>query len=612
MRDKYSINGCGILGVVSFKNCSNDIIKSCNFYSMLSSLKHRGPDNSSMWSHERVILGHTRLSILDLSDHGVQPMIRDNLVITYNGEIYNFKDIRSKLKRLGINFLSGTDTEVIIRAYQMWGAKCVEEFNGMFAFCIYDISANTIFLARDHIGIKPLYYYIDDNYLLFGSEVQSLLRSNYISKEINKNLLYKQVILPFTLQYNNEETLINGIYSFPPGHYMLLDLNDTTKKVYKYWDLPEKELEFNMRGDINDQIITLDSLLKKSINDRLISDIPIASLLSGGLDSSLITAIASSKVIADGKTFTCFTMNYYDQNFETLDSDCYEDLKYSKILLDYLKGDISHVHVRVPFLRFDPDILDSIIDFSTLSDDPRLIGVLYNYKMINNNNIKVILNGQGSDEIMGGYAQANPIIRGVINNKYTKENLINWLLQCSNTNYSILNNNVLGIKKQMFDELVKFFNLFPGPPLRQAHCFLTKTLLHKILRFEDLLSMKFGIECRVPFLDKEIINWAFSIPFEHHVNLEEKVGKLILKQVAKKYLPKEVIERPKKPFPTPDYQFICKDLITYFSNNLKKIKKSYLLGEIFNKSIYELSSLSFYDLWLIIFIYRWEHSLNNL
>jgi asparagine synthase (glutamine-hydrolysing) len=610
MRDKYSINGCGIAGIASFGKDRKDILKDCNFYSMLDSLKHRGPDNSSSWSCEKVILGHTRLSILDLSDKGTQPMVRDYLVITYNGEIYNFIQIRNKLEKLGFSFSSETDTEVIIRAYQAWGVKCVEEFDGMFALCIYNTLDNSLFLARDHIGIKPLYYYIDQNYFLFGSEVQTLLKSDYIPKEVNKDLLYRQVILPFILQSNIEETLINHIYSLLPGHYMLLNLNNGSKDIYKYWDLPEKERSFNTNNYIENEVTVLNSLLEKSIKNRLISDIPVAGLLSGGLDSSLIVSIACNNVIQDGK-FKCFTINYQDQKFETSDSDCYEDLEYSKLLVRSLGHRVSHVHVTAPFKNFNPEIVDDILDFSTLTEDPRLIGIFYNYKIINEHGIKVVLNGQGADEIMGGYAAVNPIVIGAIQEEFTKDNLSKWLLQCSHFNPGILNPCVLNIKQQLFDEQYKFFDSFHGSALRKAHCFLAKTILHQILRFEDLLSMKFGIECRVPFLDKEIMSWAFSIPFEKHINMQEKIGKLLLKEAARKHLPKEIIERTKKPFPAPDYDHLHKDLIVYFNDNLLEIRKSYLINHIFNKSIYEVTSLSFYDLWLIIFLFRWEHKLDN-
>jgi len=262
--------------------------------------------------------------------------------------------------------------------------------------------------------------------------------------------------------------------------------------------------------------------------------------------------------------------------------------------------------------NFQPALIDDIIDFSTLSEDPRLVGILHNYKVVNENNIKVILNGQGSDEIMGGYAAVNPIIKGAIDDKYLKEHVCNWFLQYYTQNLNILNKNVVAVKHEALDELCLLLDSFEGSTLRKAHCFLSKVTLSRILKFEDLLSMKFGIECRVPFLDVNIINWAFSIPFSRHINENAKIGKIFLKGVAAEYLPKAIVERPKKPFPVPDYTHIWKDLIIYFNDNLSEIKESELIQNIYNKNIYENGSLSFRNLWLIIFIYRWAKTLDSL
>lgn len=607
MNNKLLINGCGIVGVASFKGTKVKSIKDYDFYRMLDSLKHRGPDSSKIWSNEQVRLGHTRLSILDLSDKGSQPMVRDDLVITYNGEIYNFKDIRTKLQKLGVDFQSGTDTEAIIRAYQLWGSDCLKEFNGMFAFCIYDQKHNVLFLARDHIGIKPLYYYIDQDYFLFGSEVQSLLKSGYIPKTINKTLMYQQVIFSSSLQYNIEETLIKNIYSLPPGHYMIFNLDQGNHAIYKYWDLPDKEISFSHKKN---QVDELKFLLEKSISYRLTSDVPVASFLSGGLDSSLITAIACKA--PSSHKLQCFTVSYKDQALPTEYSEYSEDLKYSKILTDSYKEKIFHNIVNVPFQDFHPNLLDGIIDFANLSEDPRLIAVSNNYKIVNENNIKVILNGQGADELMGGYIRVNPLLIDAINDKYSTEYIKKCFLKQSAPNLSIFNKQVLRIQMQTCDQLYKHFDSFHGTVLRKAHCFLTKVALHRILKFEDLLSMRFGVECRLPFLDHEIINWAFTIPFEQHINVKQKVGKLFLKEVAQQYLPREIIERPKKPFPRPNFVPIHKNLKLYFNRLFPEIQKDELVRDIYNKKIYDVDSLTFYELWTIILIFRWNAKLKSL
>lgn len=604
MYDKSSINGCGIVGVASLKATQVRSIRESDFSRMLDSLKHRGPDCSKMWSHKNIMLGHTRLSILDLSDKGTQPMICDNMVITYNGEVYNFKDIKYKLEKLGISFFTGTDTEVILRAYQQWGSKCLEELNGMFAFCIYDLSNNTFFLARDHIGIKPLYYYIDSNYFLFSSEVESLLKSGYIPKEVNRGLLYQQLIFSSSLQYSIEQTLIKNVYSLLPGHYLTLDLNKGVYAICKYWDLPNGETNSNSRKH---QVDKLKFLLEKSVRYRLTSDVPVASFLSGGLDSSLITAIACKEL--EPQKLQCFTLSYEDQS---LNSEYEEDLKYSKSFVSSFEKNIDFNEVKIPFASFNLDQLDGVIDFANLSEDPRLIAVRNNYEAVNKSKIKVILNGQGADELMGGYIQVNPLLLNVVNEDYSFESVKKWFLQLSTPNLTIFNEQVLGIQLETCNELWKFFDSFQGTALRKAHCFLTKVALHRILKFEDLLSMKFGVECRVPFLDHEIINWAFSIPFEQHIDVEKRIGKLYLKEVAQEYLPREIINRPKNPFPKPNYEQIYKDLKKCFKNLLPQIMKDELVRDIYKKEIYDSNNLSFYELWTVMLIFRWNYKLNSL
>ncbi len=593
--------------MASFKETKEESIKNSDFSRMVDSLKHRGPDSNKIWSYKGVKLGHTRLSILDLSDKGIQPMIRDNMAITYNGEVYNFKDIKSKLKKLGVNFDSGTDTEVIIRAYQRWGSDCLKEFNGMFAFCIYDWDQNILFLARDHIGIKPLYYYIDNNYFLFSSEVQSLLKSGYIPKKVNEQLLYQQLIYSSFLQYNLAETLIENIYSLLPGHYMTIDLNKESCNIFKYWDLPEKEI-----NDVNKkyQADNLKFLLEKSVRNRLTSDVPVASLLSGGLDSSLITAIAC-KILKDQK-LQCFTVSYEEDSFLLQNSEWAEDLKYSKCLLNTLKKKADYNEVAVPYSNFNLDLLDNIIDFASLSDDLRLIAIYRNYKAVNQKNIKVILNGQGADEIMGGYIHFHPLLINAITEEYSFESVRKWFLQLSVPNLTIFNEHVLEAQLETCDQLCKIFNSFQGTALRKAHCFLTKVFLHRILKFEDLLSMKSGVECRLPFLDHEVINWAFSVPFEQHIDIHKKIGKLYLKEIAQEYLPKEIIDRKKLPFPKPNYDSLHKDLKIQFNKLLPQIKKDELIQNIYNKKIYDVDALTFHELWTVISLWRWHYRLNSL
>ncbi|MDO8480364.1 MAG: asparagine synthase (glutamine-hydrolyzing), partial [Nanoarchaeota archaeon] len=268
---------CGICG---FTWEDKEILKQ-----MMRSISHRGPDQNGTFFEKGVSLGHLRLSIIDLSPAGKQPMFNEDgdICVVFNGEIYNYRELRTELEKKGHRFASQTDTEVIVHAYEEYGEKCVEKFNGMFAFAIWDSKKKRLFLARDRLGVKPLYYHFKNGQLIFASEMKALLQHE-IARKMNSSCLQQLIAYAYPV---NGDTLLEGIVELLPGH--TLTFSNGKIDLRKYWDLEVRETNFSEKQYVD----TLRSLLEASVNRRLISDVPLGLTLSGGLDSSMLVALAS-------------------------------------------------------------------------------------------------------------------------------------------------------------------------------------------------------------------------------------------------------------------------------------------------------------------------------
>jgi asparagine synthase (glutamine-hydrolysing) len=290
---------CGIVGF-----CGKDkFTDEATLLSMRDTLAHRGPDDSGLYidTEHNVGLGHTRLSIIDLSSLGHQPMSNDSgtIWITYNGEVYNFKEIREELEKKGYTFRSNTDTEVLVKAYEEWGIECVHKFIGMFAIAIWDRNAKKLYLVRDRVGVKPLYYYFKNGLLLFASELKALMKHPGYRKEIDLS------ILPHYLRFGfiqSPYTIFQDTFKLKPGHYLCLYKNKLEEK--KYWDIVDFYNADPIEGTEDEITLELENLLRNSFKYRLISDVPVGVFLSGGLDSSIVTALLQHNIGSKLKTFT--------------------------------------------------------------------------------------------------------------------------------------------------------------------------------------------------------------------------------------------------------------------------------------------------------------------
>ncbi len=615
MRKSKNINGpfsgCGIVGAFAFKlHQKENILNRIDFKRMVNSIHHRGPEAKGIWEKKEdgIQLGHTRLSILDLSERGNQPMTREHLTIVLNGEIYNFKEIRKQLKE-DFEFTSGSDTEVVLRAYQKWGVDALYKFNGMFAFAIWDNKKKTLFIARDRIGIKPLYYYKDDKIFLFGSEVQSLMHSRYIPANINWEAVYREILVNSFYQIDLNQTLVKDINSLPHGHFMIVRQNGQAK-IENYWDLPETKIK--SEESPTELARQLKELLEDSVRLRLVSDVPVAAFLSGGIDSSVINILAS-RLVRDYK-LTAITVSYEGGGkdlFSELDD---LDLKYSRIVAETLKDRIHHKIINVKPTEISIESIDGIIDLASFSDDERLLTIFGNYRTVMEQGFKVVLNGQGADEIMGGYIGYNYVIKSIFDIQRPDMDLIKHSFPyMSIPSKNTLSEELLRNVERIYEDLHKYFHHFSGDLLEKTHRYLVNTELQRILKFEDFLSMRSSVECRVPFLDHRIVEWAFRIPFQKQVRAQDRMGKQLMRLAAKDLLPENVINRPKQAFPIADQQRTEKILRKIYQKHRREIIQSEIILRVYKKDFLELKNpqMSSRELWLIITLWRWENKLKE-
>ena len=562
---------CGITGFLS-----KNVINLNSFYNAHSLLNHRGPDGEGFCIEvdkkiipfhgkktpafitsktkniisaqpTKIVLGHHRLKIIDLSDHSHQPFIcSDSKVsLVFNGEIYNYKEIRSILQENGHLFVTEGDTEVVLKAYLEWGTQCFEKLNGMWALAIHDTRSNITILSRDHFGIKPIFYFNDGQDFLFASEVK-FIRS--IKEKLNLN--YDKAIdyLNYSRIHTDTETLYQEIRTLSPASYMVID-SDLKCKEHIFWTPKQETTDFNLE----DTIEKLSYLFNSSIDLRLRSDVPVGALLSGGLDSTSIVGNILSR--SNNSEFHSFSAIFDEKEFS--------EISYiEKTLQKYPAINCHFIKPQPETLSQDLDTLLKIQEFPI-----RSLAVYSQYKIYQyikqNTSIIVLLNGQGSDEIFGGYSQhyyyhfLDLMLEGKIS-QLKKE--AKCFIKNRNQSFSTFTKNILytmgeildvtSIKNQIGSN--KLRTQYKMSPLCQSKTMLGSILKTNLSRFslpeyllyEDKNSMAFSLESRLPFLDYRLVNYAFSIPDALKIN--EHGNKFILREAVKEYIPVEVLNRKDK------------------------------------------------------------------
>lgn len=559
---------CGIVGIV---NSNQEPVSSEVLHKMTSQLWHRGPDADGIFLSGPVGLGHRRLSIIDLSQAANQPIsTRDGrYTIVYNGEVYNFKEIRNELQSLGHSFSSQSDTEVVLHAFSEWREASFSKFNGMFALAIWDQNQKKVFLARDRYGIKPLYYHQTENRILFTSEIKAFLKHPDYQVDINHEALLEY----FTFQnFFTDHTLFKNVKILPAGSYVEIDINSAkfvTPQIY--WDYNFYEDE--TLNNYEDCMQELDYLFVQAVKRQLVSDVEVGSFLSGGMDSGSIMAIAA-KNFPQLKTFTCG----FDLTSATRAEQSYDERRYAREMAEFF----GTKHFERKIASFDMEAIIPKLAYHL--EEPRVGQSYPNYYAaeLASEHVKVVLSGCGGDEIFAGYPWR--YYRAVSNDNF--EDYVDKYYQFWQR--LIPNSAIKQVFQPVWNQVSHvwtrdiFRNVFakhqdqltrPEDYVNHSLYFEAKTFLHGLLVVEDKLSMAHGLELRVPFLDNDLVDFAMRIPVRFKLgNLQNVVkmnenelgqkviqyykknndGKLILRQLMEHYIPYEVTQRAKQGFSAPD------------------------------------------------------------
>jgi asparagine synthase (glutamine-hydrolysing) len=584
---------CGIAGFIDFGiQSSEPILKS-----MTNTLEHRGPDGGGCHFVQKnqfqLGLGHRRLSIIDLNDTGKQPMIFKSLSITFNGEIYNFREVKHTLEQLGHVFLSQSDTEVILHAFAQWGIECIHQFIGMFAFVIYDEIKSELYCVRDRAGAKPFYYYWDTHLFLFASELKAFHQHPKFIKKLNKKAVAAY------MQYGYVPTphcIFEQAYKLKPGHYLKFNLNSKEFSIHQYWNvynaynLPKLDIPFSEAKQ------TTEKILQSAFEYRMVADVPVGVFLSGGYDSTCVAAMLQKNNPQKLKTFTIAVPDIG-----------LNEAPYAKAIAKYL-GTEHH-----EFSCTQKEALELISDLPYYYDEPfgdsSAIPTTLVSKM-SKAHVKVALSADAGDEIFAGYNRYDFLMKynkafnkmpsglrntmanvmdvlpsdkiPILKNKYNFHNryqkLKGWLRQPSSKNI------MLTLSQQFEDKKLDELFLEKQDILMTAHvseelqdAFVTPLsyimaidyqtyLLDDILQKVDRASMSVGLEGREPFLDHRIIEWAAQLPdtFKYHKGSK----KYILKEIVHQYIPEKMMDRPKSGFAIP--------IENWLNNELKPLVMDYL------------------------------------
>lgn len=555
---------CGIAGILSFseRNIEESRIKAMNH-----ALMHRGPDDGGVYLDANIGLGHRRLSIIDLSKLAHQPMQSYNgrYVISYNGELYNYKTLRINLENLGHKFKSRSDTEVVLNSFLEWGVNCLQKFNGMFAFAVWDTVNKTLFIARDRYGIKPLYYYKNSDFFIFASEIKAIVASELYQTQLDKEGLLEYLTFQ---NFITHKTLFKDVNMLMPGHYAWVNSKGTVN-LNQYWDF-----DFvNNKVNISEQeaIDETDRLFAQAVNRQLISDVPVNSYLSGGIDSASITMLASKQLV-DMKTFT---IGFDLSSASGLELAFDERVKAEHI--SYLAG-TEHYEMVLKA----GDMERCMKQYAWHLEEPRVGQSYPNFyaAKLASKFGKVVLSGAGGDELFAGYPW-----RYIYDHNFSEDTTftdftdfyyLKWqrlipnklLMQLLKPIWGDLNglqtkDLFANVFKQEYKDNFDINNCF-----EYSLYFEAKTFLHGLLTVEDKLSMAYSLESRVPFLDNDLVDFALQLP--RHLKVKNsslsvnendlaskkynrtRNGKYILRKSLEKHLDDFIVNNEKQGFSSPD------------------------------------------------------------
>jgi len=576
---------CGIAGYI---NLAGQPASPVIIEKMTDEIAHRGPDGEGQWIEDNVALGHRRLAIIDLSPAGHQPMISSDhrYVLTYNGEIYNFRELRSELEAAGYWFRSRTDSEVVLHAYAEWGERCLDRFNGMFAFAIWDRKKKSLFLARDRYGIKPLYYSEQGGTFAFGSEQKAILALPEFERRLDKRALLEY----FTFQnLFTDRTLLREIHLLPGGHYASFSLTDGSPAltITSYWDYRFREPDHPARKE--EYVEELDRLFRQAVNRQLVGDVELGSYLSGGMDSGSITAIAALS-FPNLKTFTC--------GFDLSSASGIELAFDERPKAEAMSARFKTEHYEMVLKAGDMERCLPMV--ARHLEEPRVGQSYPNYyaAKLAGKFVKVVLSGSGGDELFGGYPWR--YYRAAVNQNfehYIDQYYAYWQRLVSNSDLKRIFAPVASEVSDVWTRDI-FRDVFathentlerPEDYINHSLYFEAKTFLHGLLVVEDKLSMAHSLENRVPFMDNDLVDFAMQCPVGLKLNNLAEVlrinenepgskpnqfyqktndGKQILRDMMTRYIPEEITGAEKQGFSSPDASWFKGESIDFVRRTL--------------------------------------------
>lgn len=586
---------CGITGFIDFKKTSSEEV----LKEMTNTLIHRGPDgfDTELIKDEnaQIGFGHRRLAIIDLSEHGKQPMQFEHLWICFNGEIYNYQEIKNELSLLGHSFTGKSDTEMILHAYAQWGEKCLDKFIGMFAIVIYDLLTQSVFCARDRAGVKPFFYYFKNGLFLFASELKAFHEHPRFEKEIDLN-----AVAAF-MQYGNVPTphcIFKNCSKLEPGHYLSLSLKDQSISISNYWNVYDAYNQPKTSLSFEDAKIETEKILTSAFEYRMVADVPVGVFLSGGYDSACVTALLQKNRTEKLKTFTIAVPDI-GLNEAPYAKDVANHLGTDHTEIECTQKDATDLIVNLPYYYDEPFADSSAIPTTLVS-------------IMAKKHVTVALSADAGDEVFAGYNRYDYLMRygkkmekmpaflrksmatmmdlipsekiPVLKNKYNFHNRYEKLK-------GILRNPssqqiMLSLSQQYTDEQMKGIMLsdfhtletkymstelkseFHSPLAYMMAIDYQTYLVDDILQKVDRATMSASLEGREPFLDHRVIEWAATLPDDYKYQKGEK--KYILKEIVHDYLPKEMMDRPKMGFAIPIAHWLQNDLRELVEENLQE------------------------------------------
>lgn len=551
---------CGICGEIYW---NGQFTSEQRLTAMLEAMHQRGPDDEGLWLNEHVGLGHKRLSIIDLSSGGHQPMQDDALTLVFNGCIYNYESLKVELIELGHQFSSHSDTEVILKAYRQWGMDCVSRFEGMFAFAIWDDEQQQLLLARDRIGIKPLYYAPVDGGVRFASNTQALLAEGDLDTSIDSVGLHHQLTLHAVIPAPH--TILKGIKKLEPGYWLIVNPDGQMYKK-RFWHLEAKRPE-NLNGKAAPQteqawVDEVHIALKEAVHKRLTaSDVPVGVLLSGGLDSSLLVAMLAEAGVKNIKTFSI--------GFEDAPEEKGNEFEFSDLVVERYQTD----HQK--YLISNDDVLPRLHEAIEAMSEPMVGQDAIAFYLLSekvSQDVKVVMSGQGADEVFGGYFWYNQMAEAAQGiDTSLPENALQafapyyfdrsheeWL-EVINPEYHVDDVTSAYIGDCLTEEGADTF-------LDQVLRLDTTTLIvDDPVKRVDNMTMAWGLEARVPFLDHKLLEIAMAAPTELKLKND---GKHILKEIGRGIVPDEIIDRPKVAFPMPALKYVRGEFFEFMKSLL--------------------------------------------